>query len=143
MGVKVSRVVSRIRAFDQSGGVLGRLWADEHALALALHPTSATASIATATTTTPVTSSGTCSGTSSGSNRGSTTSCATTRGARSLKTIIIIIIIIIIISTSRLQAEKAISTVDAMILLCTRVEFEGTTAAPLALGNDMRVALVI
>ena len=33
--------------------MLGRLWADEHALALALHPTSASASasIATATTT--------------------------------------------------------------------------------------------
>ena len=43
MGVKVSRVTSRIRAFDQSGGVLGRLWADEHALALALYPTSSTA----------------------------------------------------------------------------------------------------
>ena len=49
MGVKVSRVVSRIRAFDQSGGVLGRLWADEHALALALHRISTTTTIANTT----------------------------------------------------------------------------------------------
>ena len=52
MGVEVSRVVKRIRTFDQSGGVLGRLWADEHALALALHPTSASASASKSTTTT-------------------------------------------------------------------------------------------
>jgi hypothetical protein len=43
----VSSVASRIRTFDQSGGVLGRLWADEHALDLAFDPTSASTTTAT------------------------------------------------------------------------------------------------
>jgi len=45
-------VARSIGTLDQRGEMLGRLWADEHALALALHPTSA--STATATTTAAV-----------------------------------------------------------------------------------------